>query len=223
MAAIVMLTPWLLMAAGLGLVRLGLFQLGYILVGAGITLLANVLVEHWKRKRATKDNAAALYHELASRVARCCYDFEEPWLDHYQWPQRMDLFTAGKFVPEQPLIYRSNADKIALLGKRVPSALMAFYFRLWVLERDIENSRADAKALSPYTLGEPSVRMIATRFWATLAPGLAALETFSQLVPDWKAIEVAAWESIASPARATGALREHLRAALKTAKDIGIQ
>jgi hypothetical protein len=199
----------------------GYAPLGNLLLGAAIALSATYIVETWKRRQLADDLAVALYHELANRVMRCCYDFESPWSKNWEIPGRhMSRFSAGKFSPEPPTIFNANADKLALFGERVPSALMAFYFRLSVLRRDIENLREDARDHSD--LGDDAVRVIGSRFGAALGPGLNALKALAPIVPDPAAIEADALETFdpGPQKRAEGTLRERLSLMIQKADQI---
>jgi len=91
------------------------------------------------------------------------------------------------------------------------------------MERDIVTARELTGDIGPNKLKQESVRVISTRFWATLGPGLKALESFAQLVPDWEAIEAAAWESVDSilPKRG-GTLREHLASMISESERLRI-
>jgi hypothetical protein len=196
------LGPLLLLLLALGLVLAlrawgsadWLSALGNVVIGAVVALAATMYVEKQKRDQLVEDLAIALYHELASRVARCCYDFEKPWNDLWHSPQNKSIFDAKKFVPEPTTIYNGNADKLALLGPSVPAALMPFYFRLWGLRRDID-SLCDAAAKAPH-LNYDQVQIIASRMAATLTPGLAALRALGDLVPDHDVIDAAAWKEL---------------------------
>jgi hypothetical protein len=195
-------------------------QLGGIMLGAGLTLCATFVVESWKRRQLAHDLGAALYHELANRVARCCYDFEDPWCGYLFGAARLDRFTIGKFAPEPPTIFNANADKVAMFGDRAPAAMMAFYFRLAVLKRDIENIRDDPRdhIYDKYT------RIIASRFAATLDPGLRALDALASMVSNTATIEADALDTFDSvlprPQREATNLRELLTAMIALAKKI---
>lgn len=199
----------------------GYAPLGNILVGAMLALGATYYVERWKRAQLRNDLAVALYHELAVRVARCCYDFEAPWADYWEGGTSLDRFGAGKFAPEVPAIFAANADKIALFGEDVPSALMSFYFRLGVLRRDIENLRADTRDHSNLTPG--AVRVIGSRFAAALSPGLRALDALAPSVANTSKIEADALDTFDSAIRrkrATKTLRDLLDAMITKAAEV---
>ena len=107
-------------------------------------------------------------------------------------------------------------DKLALLGEDVVAALMAFYFRLAIIHRDIENSITEA--------GEKNVpadyaRLIATRFARALMPGKIALESMREFVPKWESIEASALKAVAEGqrGRGEGTFRDRLAEAIKLA------
>src|SRR5881296_962105 len=107
----------------------------------------------------------------------------------------MSNFTAGKFAPIPPTIFDANSDKLPILGQQVPSALVTFYYRLTILERDIENLRRSSSDLWRM-MEKNAVRAIASRFAATLAPGERALNALCLLVDDWEAIDAEAWRAL---------------------------
>jgi hypothetical protein len=194
-------------------------SLGNILVGAGLALGATYFVEEAKRSRLAKDLAIAIYHELANRAARCCYDFESPWSRYLEKPHELSRFTVAKFLPQAPTVFEANADKLALLGVTVPAALIAFYFRLAVIARDMENLREDAAGGKVSANG---VHTIATRFAAALAPGLRALQALGAHVPNHRDIDDDAISTfdIGAAKRAPGTLRERLSGAEAVADEI---
>jgi len=53
-------------------------QLGLLFLGALIAFLSIFATDEVKRAIQLTDLARALYEELANRVARCLFDFEEP-------------------------------------------------------------------------------------------------------------------------------------------------
>src|SRR5689334_6866247 len=194
--------------------------LGNILVGAALTLTATSVVEQWKRNRLKKDLAVAIYHELATRVARCCVDFDKPWSEYWKNPVPLSRFTVRKFRPEPGTIFDANADKLALFETNQAAALIEFYFRLGVVRRDIDNLSDEPTESSG--LGSKAIQMIASRFAASLDPGLKALNALATLVPDHASIETAALEAIAklsSTRDVTGTLRQWLAAAIKKADE----
>jgi hypothetical protein len=186
--------------------------LGDVIVGAVTALAASYCIEQWKRVQLGKDLASALYYELANRVAMCVVHFESPWSDRWEnAPKELTRFDAGKFVPDQPVVFNSNADKLALLTPGVPGALMGFYFRLRVLDRDIANAREKGATASSYNIGQENTKLIARRFGATLFPGKAALVALARDVPEHLAIEAEALDTMdPEKRRFTRTLREHL-------------
>jgi len=167
----------LLLALGLALALRFLWSeiewantLGNVIVGAILALGASTYIEKQKREQLVDDLSIALYHELANRVARCCFDFENPWSRDWTTPRNRGVFGVTKFIPQPPTVFDGNADKLALLGPEVPAAMMAFYFRLWVLHRDIETLYKTEVNPASNTLGFGPVSIIASRFGATHAP-----------------------------------------------------
>jgi hypothetical protein len=173
--------------------------LGNVIVGAILALGASTYIEKQKREQLVADLSVALYHELANRVARCCFDFEEPWSGLWTTPRNRGVFEVTKFIPQPPTVFDSNADKLTLLGPQIPAAMMAFYFRLWVLGRDIEALCKTEVEPATSALGYGPVTIIASRFGATLAPGLAALQALGEKVDGFKDIDAAAWDTFDKP------------------------
>ena len=165
------------------------------------------------------DLASALYHELSHHVARCCFDFESPWNGYAKSPKDLVRFTVLKFLPEPPIVYTANADKLILLGEGPAAALMAFYFRISVVRRDIMNSVEEMGAAN---VKANYVQMIGTRFARTLRPGMEALEVLSPQVPNASYIEQLALKAVSEgmPDRAVGLLRERLAAAMLDADKV---
>ena len=92
---------------------------------------------------------------------------------------------------------------------------MAFYFRLSVVQRDIENLRLEARDQSD--LGNDAVRVIGPRFAATLVPGLNALDALAPRVPGAAAIEAEALNTFdpGRQKRPEGTLRERLSSMIR--------
>jgi len=208
--------PLALLLFGGGLVATGWppgnEALGNVLLGAGIALSATYLTEKWKRDQLGSDLAETLYHELANRVARLCFDYEAPWSLYEVRPRPLGRFSVGKFVPEIPTIFMANADKLALFGSLAPTALMSFYFRMTVLRRDIENLREDARDHSD--LGPDQLRIIASRYAAAIVPAINALDALAPFVANAARIEAAAMDTFdpGPDRRRPGSLRERLSA-----------
>ena len=165
---------------------------GGVVLGAGLTLGVAFVIEQSKRNQLRRDLAAVLHHELANRVARCYLDFEAPWRG-YSRSTRVNKFGAAKFAPLPPIVFEANADKLAMFDDAITSKLISFYFRLAVLERDIQSARSE----SPSNDIDPSfVPIIRSRLAATLVPGLAALEALGPLVANRLQIEADALASL---------------------------
>jgi hypothetical protein len=218
--------PFVLLAAGFVLATEllpGHVALGNLLMGSGIGFGATFAVEIWRRQQQARDLGAALYHELANRVARCCYDFEIPWSGHWVSPQRMNRFGIGKFAPDPPTVFAANADKLALFGDKVPAAMLAFYYRLSALRRDIENLRADSRDQTD--INEDAVRLVASRLAFTLSPARDALQALGAAIPTRAAIEDDAWKSfdVLQPKRAAMPLRERLDTLINKAAEIRVK
>jgi hypothetical protein len=196
-------------------------QLGSILIGAALALGAAFAMEHWKRKRLREDLAAALYYELANRVARCCIDFDAPWAKHWIETPRVDRFAVSKFLPEPWTIFKANADKISLFPIQVPATLMGFYFRLWVVNRDIEKAREEGATGKSDDIGKGNVELIASRLAATLSPGKEALKALAALVSEASVIDEQALRTLDPQKQRTDRpLREFLDKLIERADEV---
>jgi hypothetical protein len=196
--------------------------LGGVLIGSSLSIGTAFGLEEWKRNREAHDVAVVLYHELALRVMRCCYDFEKPWGQVKEVAQIFDKFRAGKFTPMPPTIFDAKAEKLALLKPKIASTLMSFYYRLAVISRDIDNTLADVK--DGEKLSEKDVLTIASRFGQALRPGELALKALDPLVTEWSAIDQDALDAIdtESPKRQPGTLRKRLADMVAKAGGLGL-
>jgi len=118
-------------------------NIGFLILGAIIAFLSVFASDELKRTIQASELARALYEELANRVARCCFDFEEPWK---KWIEAkncgsndVSVMRLRKFTPVAPVIYPATAAQIALLGEDAPQAIIRFYVSLAVYQKDMEN------------------------------------------------------------------------------------
>lgn len=169
-----------------------LANVGFLVVGAIIAVIAVLIADAVKRPAQARDLARALHAELSDRVARCCFDCEQPWhaylnFDNYH-PGQMDSVRLRKFSPVPPVIYPSTANQIAMLKGDAPQALIQFYYRLAAWERDIKSIATESENNKGGVAPE-GVRLLAIRIHQTLAPGLRALEALSPMVERPERIE----------------------------------
>ena len=137
------------------------------------------LQSHRSKERLAKtrvDLASALYHELTHHIATVlALILTSPWKGNPQCHRGSRCaLRLLKFLPEPPIVYTANADKLIFLGEAPAAALMAFYFRISVIRRDIMNSVGEMGAAN---VKANYVEMIGTRFARALKPGVEALES----------------------------------------------
>lgn len=169
-----------------------LANVGFLVIGAMIAVVAVLISDSVKRPAQARDLARALHAELSDRVARCCFDCEDPWhayLDSNNYhPGEMDSVRLRKFSPVPPVIYPSTASQIAILKGNAPEALIQFYYRLAAWERDINSIAAESQS-NKSGVAAKAVHLLAIRIHQTLAPGLRALQALSPLVEGPEHIE----------------------------------
>lgn len=159
-------------------------NVGFLVIGALLGIYPAFFIEEFKHRRELEQLAAAIHYELANRVARCCFDFENPWSKMLSSPQDIPVFRVRKFVPERPIIYPSAGVQIASLT--AAQAIIEFYFRLAAWERDIRNS---ADAFDGARVPSDHVRFLANRLRETLEPGKRALDAVSESITNAEQIE----------------------------------
>ncbi|NOT38922.1 MAG: hypothetical protein HOP13_00350 [Alphaproteobacteria bacterium] len=178
---------------------------GFLLLGLVAGTFVSLAVEIAKRPIQARDLARALHVELAEFVARCCFDFENPWQklfanDHKS--TEMHQLRLSKFIPETPIVYESTANQLALLKGSAPQALVQFYYRVAAWRRDASNMALSLRAAEdktnpnslapPPTLDSADARFLSRRLKETLRPGLDALVALGSLVDNAQGTEDAA-------------------------------
>lgn len=195
-----------------------LANVGFLVIGAIIAIVAVLIADAVKRPAQARDLARALHAELSDRVARCCFDCEHPWhayldSDNYR-PGEMDSVRLRKFSPVPPVIYPSTASQIAILRGNAPEALIQFYYRLAAWERDISSIAAESQD-NTGGVAPKAVHLLAIRVHQTLAPGLRALQALSPLVDGPEGMEnlaIAGYDEGAEHAQRHRPLRERIMA-----------
>lgn len=163
---------------------------GFLVFGALLAVVATLLAGWFNRPIAATDLARGIHVELADRVARCCFDYEEPWAQ-FDPPAAnaagMDVDRLRRFASFPPIIYPAAAAQLSLLPGDALQTLLKFYYRLAAWQRDVDTvaARHSSMGVVPNT----ELRRLGRRIRETVAPGLAALEAFSPLVGDADAIE----------------------------------
>jgi hypothetical protein len=167
-----------------------LANVAFLVIGALLGIYPAFIIEERRRREEKQQLEKALFHELANRVGRCCFDFEDPWSNYLTRPESMDVFRLRKFVPEPPVIFPSVGARIALLEDEAAQALIDFYVALAAWKRDLENTAEQALAQPiPTTVNPSYVKFLARRLRQTLEPGQRALEALSKQVPGSEEIE----------------------------------
>ena len=164
-------------------------NVGFLVVGTLIGIYPAFLIEEFRSTREKERMTIALFHELANRVARCCFDFENPWKAYYRQPQNMDIARLRRFAPDPPVIYPSVAAQIATFRSDAIQSLILFYAFLAAWQRDIESTADECVRHSSAVLPD-HVRRLARRLRNTLKPGQDILEKLSGRVPGAEQIEL---------------------------------
>lgn len=163
---------------------------GFLVFGALLAVLATLMMAWLQRASDEADLARAIHTELADRIARCCFDYEEPWgrYDREDFVGSTDSNRLRRFAPFPPIIYPAVAGEIAMLPDEALQCLMKFYFRLAAWQRDLENVAA-AYPQASSTAPSSDLRRLGRRLRETLVPGRDALEAFTKLVREPYKIE----------------------------------
>lgn len=194
--------------------------LGAILGSLG-TLWITRSQERRRQDKEAGNLAQSIHAEVANLVARCCFDSEDPWKQYWSDSQPARLFnvvTLRKFAPAEPAIYPTVGGNLALLPGNAPLAIIQFHYSLAALRREITNiADAETNRMEPISRG--ALALVAARFGATLAPGLRALESLAQAVPNAAEVErnaIEQYDCSRRGARPTKTLRERIAALLPT-------
>ena len=121
---------------------------GFLIIGVLIGTYPVFLIEELRRAREKRILTESLYHELANRVARCCFDFESPWSRYWTQLDSTTEFWLRKFIPEPPVIYPAVASNISVLGAGAARTVIEFYIALAAWERDITNTADESSRRS---------------------------------------------------------------------------
>ncbi len=179
----------------MGLLPLGgdYSNLAFLVMGVVLSVFLTHLSEALKRPSERRELARALYSELANRLARCCFDFEEPWsdwVDENKAPHNVEVLRVRRFMPFPPLVFPATASKLALLNNDAQQALITFYVALDAYRKDMSEiaDRFQTNGTVPAAL----VTLIAGRLFRTLPPGYEALRALGEMVDDPAEIDAAA-------------------------------
>lgn len=173
-----------------------LANVAFLTIGVLLAITLDLVRDGIRRPRQARDLAHSLYHELANRVARCVFDFEEPW-EKWVDKERIDekevsVVRLRKFIPIPPTIYPATAGQIGLLNDSAAQAIIRFYVSLAIYQKDMEDTLDYCQQRSPQHVPRQLVAFVAERLRRTLAPGLEALRELSRMVEGHENIEAAA-------------------------------
>lgn len=160
-----------------------LLNVGFLAMGVLIGTYPIFSLEEGRRKRREEVLVLSIFHELANRVARCCFDFENPWKAYHRQPQNMVISRLQRFAPDLPVIYPAVAEKIATFRSEAVQGIILFYVFLAAWQRDIECTADECKRQS-HPVPPEDVHRLARRLRQTLKPGHDILEKLSGQVPN---------------------------------------
>ena len=181
-----------------------------VLVAAILTFVFTKLLDRGRRKSDARDVSESLYNEIADRAARCLNDHLVPWC-HFEKTGSMTSARVARFRPTEPVVYRAVAGKLGLIPPTVLFSVLQFYYRLDVINREIDDIKRDYEHKAEVEVGR--ARLVAQRFQQSLAPALEALEKLGGAVRNSSEIDQQA--ALVYPHVAK--LGEPLRGALRTA------
>jgi hypothetical protein len=166
-------------------------EAGLFILGGLLTIGTTTFLEDVNRTLKAQDVVRPIHAEFANRVARCCFDFENPWSKYYKNPSMggLDAERIRKFSPDPPIIYPATAAQFGLLPQEAPEALVEFYTRLVGLQRAIDEAATDPG-------NTKYIEAVARRMRHTLRPGLDGLKTLGSVVRRPDATENAAYANL---------------------------
>jgi hypothetical protein len=171
-------------------------NLAFLFAGILIAWGIDVAREQRRRKIETRDLARALYYELANRVGRCVFDFEDPW---ERWVEAKNIGATDvgilrfrKFIPISPTVYPSLADRLAFIDSEAAQAIIRFYVALAVYQKDMDDVAQHCERNNLLFVSPELVSYSAERLRRTLSPGLQALRELSKSVTEYAAIDAVA-------------------------------
>lgn len=168
-------------------------NVGFLVLGAAFGSYPPFLIAEYYAHRDSKRMATAIYQELANRVARCCFDFESPWIHYRSTREEMEIPRLKKFAPIPPVIFPALSPHIAMFNNDIGQALIRFYIFLTAWEKDIETTTQQFESIRQ-NVRPTELHRLARRLRNTLDPGKAVLEGIAKsgLVENPEQIELAA-------------------------------
>lgn len=169
-----------------------------ITLGTVLAALFSLTRDFLQKRSEAQDVATTIHAELADRIARCCFDYEVPFLT-YTYPLQADLKERTKedvvkFRPTDPVIYPTVGAKMALLGPEVRNSVMQFYSSLDRWRREIDDLNAGRRA----SFSASELIPVQRRLGETLPFAERALEKISKKVKGALEIENDAYANIYS-------------------------
>lgn len=168
-------------------------------LGVSGTLFVTRYVAKENRNKEAQDVAASLHAEIADRAARCLNDYLVPWkrfeLETYSQAKVPPLSWVSKFRPIDPVVYPAVASKMGLLSPDALFCVVQFYFRLNVVQREIDDILIDKNFASETNFAKVRGRLarVTYRFKSVLGPAALAITKLD--VADAEKIEKAAVNS----------------------------
>lgn len=166
------------------------------ILGASGTLLVQRYMARVNREKETHDVTASLHAEISDRAARCLNDYLNPWKSYadkaFELKKARDRTNINKFRPMSPVVYPAVGSKLGLLSPDALFCVTQFYFRLAVVQREIDDLVDDKNMFAETDLGKIKRRyaVVTGRLQDTLGPALLALQSLK--VTDGSKIEEAA-------------------------------
>jgi hypothetical protein len=190
------------------------------IMGAILGVLGAAFVQRYmsqvNREKEAHDVAASLHAEISDRAARCLNDYLNPWKSYADQALKLkkarDRTDINKFRPMSPVAYPAVASKLGLLSPDAIFCVAQFYFRLGVIQREIDDLLNDKHVFVEADLVKVKTRyaVVTGRLRDALGPALFALDSLK--VSGGSKIEDAAAQAYLHTRAAGFALRKGLEA-----------
>jgi hypothetical protein len=158
-------------------------NVAFLVIGALVGIYPAFLIEEIRKDEQIQRVREAVFFELANRVARCCFDFEDPWRAYAKKPDYVEPSRAQGFTPVPPIIYPALASQFALLG-RDAQKVIEFYVYLEAWRRSIDIKVAAVNAVVGSRLTPTDAQQLAERLRRAVKFGGVALVSLSKGIPD---------------------------------------
>jgi hypothetical protein len=153
-----------------------------VILGSSGTLFVQRYMARVNRETEAHDVAASLHAEISDRAARCLNDYLNPWKSYadqaFKLKKARDRANINKFRPMSPVAYPAVASKLGLLSPDALFCVTQFYFRLGVVQREIDDLLNDKNAFAETDLVKVKKRcaVVTGRLREALGPALLALD-----------------------------------------------